>query len=354
MSSRKIRGGKAEIEATIKDKLGAGLAKLKARLSSFAATSAKLGGGAIVGATAILAPLTASVATFLSAGDAMDKMSARTGETVEQLSTLGFISAEVGSDTQTLEKGIFGMQRTLRGAERGMATSIDALKTMGLTLDDLDGLKPAEQLKLMSTQLAAIDDTGRRGAVAQEVFGRAGRQLLPMLSLGADGIEKMQQQARDLGLEMAGKDATSAAALTDRLFELKEVVKATTFQVGAALAPTLIQVVTYLSGFAKHAIEFIRNNRWLVVGVAAAAIAFGVMGIALLGVGAAAAAASAILSVLGAIMGAITSPIGIIAGLLIGGAANRERSKANQSSRIGSRALRFACRLQRKRRRPHP
>ena len=325
MSTRRIRAGRAEIEATIKNRLGAGLRKMKAQLSSFAATTGKIGGAALGVGIVAMAPLVKGVQTFLKAGDALDKMSARTGASVESLSTLGHVANITGTDITSMEKGIIGMQKTLRNAERGLSTATDALADVGLKASELEGLSTDQQILKIADALQNVDPS-KRAALAMDIFGKAGQKMLPMLNLGAEGIAKLQQKARDMGLEMSGEDAGSAAELTDRLFELKEIIKGTAIQIGAALAPVLIRAAEGLSKFAQHALEFVRNNRGLVVGIAAGVGALILFGAGMLTVAAASAIASmavgafiGLLSIAGTILGVIASPIGIITGLLIGG-----------------------------------
>jgi len=323
MSSKRIRGGRAEIEAVIRDKLSAGLKGLQNRLRNFAAGASRIGGGAVAAATAGLTPIAFAVGKFLKVGDNLDKMSARTGVAVEDLSTLGFVANETGGDMGSLEKMIIGLQRTTRNAERGLSTATDSLETLGLKADDLKNKAPADGIKLIAERLQTIDPQ-QRAAIAMEIFGKAGQKMLPMLNLGADGIDNLQSKARDLGVEMSGKDASAAAQLTDRLFELKEIVTQTAVQLGAALAPTLIRGAELLQRAAVFVLNFVKNNHALVVGITAGLAALAVFGGAMLTASVAAIGLSMAISgvvvmvkILVAIVGAILSPIGLLVALVL-------------------------------------
>jgi len=325
MSGRRARAGHAEVTASIKDRISGGLKRIKAKMNSFARSSAKIGGGLIAAGGAGLAPIITGVKTFLKAGDAVNKMAARTNVSVENLSTMGFAANETGASLEVLEKGFIGMQKTVRNAERGLSTATDALETVGVSMEDLEGKTPDEQMKLLADGLKTLDE-GKRAAVAMEIFGKSGQKLLPMLNEGSKGIERLQQNARDLNLEISTEDAASAAELNDRIFELGEVIKASAFQIGAAMAPSLIKMVTWITRTASQVVEFIKNNRQMVVIFASVMAGLVVAGGAFLGLSAAAGVASlgisaliGLLGVASAIVGFIVSPIGLVAAALIGG-----------------------------------
>jgi len=82
-----------------------------------------------------------------------------------------------------------------------------------VSVEDLAGLSPEQQFKLIADRLAEIEDPTPRAATAMDVFGRSGTKLLAMLSGGAAGIEELQEQARGLGL-------TITSAYKGTLFQL--------------------------------------------------------------------------------------------------------------------------------------
>jgi len=209
------------------------------------------------------------------------------------------------------------MSTALYDAGKGSTMPLDALADLGLTLEDLEGMSPEEQFMKLSAALAGVEDMSKRGALAQKLFGRAGREMLPMLANGTQGINDLRQEARDLGRSMSGEDAAAAAEYTDAMNRVSSVWKGLKQQVGAALAPALAEVATNFAEIAVNVVEFVRKNRGIVVGVAAAAAAvvglgtaISVLGVAIIGIGMA-------ITALGTIVGVVLSP----AGLLIGGMA---------------------------------
>lgn len=327
-----IRAGKAYVELGASDKLARGLRNAQRRLAAFGAGVRSIGAHLVVVGTAMTAPFIAASKVFAATGDALEKMSRRTGIGVEALSELGFAAEQSGGGLEVLEKGVRTMQRTINDAERGLSTAVDAFDDLGLSADRLRGLTPEGQFKSIAEAISRVEDPTKRAALAMQIFGRAGTQLLPLMEEGADGIEALQAQARAFGLTVSTESAQSAALLTDTLNILWRVVRQGVFEIGASLAPVLIEMADRIARAMVGVVEWVRQNRALVVTaakVAAATIAAGAaivaVGTALVGAAAAigiaafvAAQFSVAFTVAGAVLGALLSPIGLVVAAVAG------------------------------------
>lgn len=318
-STQGIRAGKAFVELGVSDKLTKGLRAAQKRLQAFGASVGSLGARIAALGTAALAPLAASVRTFSNAGDVLDKMAARTGLSAEALSELGFAAELSGADLQTLEKGIRKMQKSILDAERGLATTRQAMSQLGLTVEDLKGLAPEEQFLLIADRLSRIEDPTRRAALAMELFGRAGTGLLPLLKDGAQGIEALRAEARRLGLTVSTQTAKDAALLNDTLHTLWRVVKQGVFVIGSALAPAVVEFTNAVTRTVVRVSEWIKQNKALIVtavkiavGVAGVGLALVAVGFVISGVGAALGALASIAAGVGTALGAVVSVLGAL------------------------------------------
>lgn len=332
-NSRGIRAGRAFVELGVSDRLTAGLRRAQKRLQAFGAGVRQIGLRLVAAGGAAVAALGASVRVFIKAGDELDKMSRRTGLSVEALSELKFAAEQSGTDLETLEKGVRTLQRTINDAERGLSTASDALADLGLTAADLRALSPEEQFKLVAERLSRIEDPAKRAALAMQILGRAGTQLLPLMQDGARGIELLQAEARRLGLTISTDTARDAARLGDALDALRSVLRATTIAIGGALAPTLEAVTKRITRIAVVTGDWIKRNRALVVVAAKIAVGLVAVGSALIALGlllsliggafggmaAIIAGVGAALGIVTTALGAIVSPIGLVVAALTGG-----------------------------------
>jgi hypothetical protein len=322
-----IRAGRAFVELFADDsKLVRGLKRASAKLAAFGESVRNMGLKLVGLGSAVVAPLAASSKVFANMGDALAKMSARTGFSVETLSELGFAADLSGASMEVLETGIRKMQRTLLDAATGMKSAQETLAILGLTIADLDKLSPEQQFKLIADRLARIEDPTVKAAAAMEIFGRSGTMLLPMLSGGAAGIEQLQEQARRLGLTISTEDAKAAERFSDILSVMWKVLKQGVFVVGSALVPVLSQAAQWVTRVAVVAADWIKRNKELIVtifqvavGVVAAGVALVALGYAITGVakvmGVLAVAVTAVgtaLKLLGAVLAFLVSPIGLV------------------------------------------
>lgn len=323
MSGGAVRAGKAEVEIGIKDRLKKGLDAAQRRLQSFG-KSMSIAGGVVGGFGAgVVGSLTAMATNFASVGDNIHKMSARTGVAAEVLSTLGFAAEQSGADLQTVERGFIGMARSLKAANDGSKAQVEALDAIGLSAEQLNGLDPAEQFRMIAEGVSGVEDPTVKAALAMELFGKSGQRLIPMLNEGSGGITALQDEARSLGLEMGGDAANSAAALTDAMNRLKRAAGAIALVMGESVAPIITEAIGPIVGITKAVVGWMAQNKALVSTVFLAGVAVMGIGAGIAALGLASMAAAAGIGLLGSVIAFITSGpvLAIAATLAVVGAA---------------------------------
>ena len=225
---------------------GRNIDKAERKTSKLGAAS-KVAGLAIGGlAIAGVAAGVALVGNFLKSGDALDKMNKTTGIGIEDLQKYGFAAEQSGSSLETFSKGILKQARFLDDANSGLATSTDTLDALGLSVKDFEGLNPDQQFNVFADALSGVDDAGQKAALAQEIFGRAGAELLPLLSEGTAGIAALTAEAEANGNIMSTKAAQSAAKFNDQLNVLKQKGLAVVQKAMEALIPAMLAVIDFI------------------------------------------------------------------------------------------------------------
>jgi hypothetical protein len=316
-SARGIRAGRAFVELFADDsKLVRGLRRAEKRLKAFGDRIRNFGLKIAGLGTAMLTPMLGAAKAFSSMGDQVAKMAKRTGLSVEALSELRFVASQTGTEFESLEMGFRRMQRSIYDAGRGLSTAKDALADLGLRFEDLDGLSPEEQFKLLGEAISRIEDPTKKAAIAMTLFGRTGTNLLPMFARGAKGIEELQEEARRLGLTMSAEDAKAAEDFTDALDKLWKVVKMGVFRVGAALAPVLQRLTDTITGVATKISAWIDENRQLIVTVMQVAAAILAGGLALAALGTVISGLGSALGVLITVVTGVATVFKLLAGVI--------------------------------------
>ncbi|RIK75379.1 MAG: phage tail tape measure protein [Planctomycetota bacterium] len=282
-----IRAGKAYVEIGTKDsELTKGLRAAREKVQAFGKSISEIGTTLAKAGAGIAAPLALAVKQFVDFGSQLDDMAKKTGFSVETLSELKFVADQSGSNLEDIDKAAKRMARTMLDAKDGMATAKDSLDALGLSAGELFAMSPEDQFFAIATALSEVDDATTKAALAQEIFGRSGTNLLPMLAEGKDGIVALREEAKRLGVTMSKEDAAAAEELGDAFGSLSAAAMSAFRQVGAALAPALKSIAEDLTEIVPKVRDFIRDNgEWVVTLAKVAAGLLGV-GVAMKGLGA--------------------------------------------------------------------
>lgn len=161
---------------------------------------------------------------ILAAGDQMDKMSLRTGESVEDLSRLSYAANITGTDIESMEKSLKYLNNQMLDVSRGTGESKQTFDELGISVIDADGRMrgTVDVLKQLADKITAIDDPTRQAAYAMELLGaRSGSMLIPMLKLGSQGIQELMDKSDQLGQTWSTKNASASAQFNDHLTDLR-------------------------------------------------------------------------------------------------------------------------------------
>lgn len=200
-------------------------------------------GGGIVGG---LMAMTKQAATY---GDEIAKASKKTGMTTEDISRLRYAAERSGVGFGGLESALARMARSASEAAGGAEMYSEAYDRLGVSVTDANGeLKGGEQLfREVAEGLKNVDNATERAALAQEIFGRSGAQLLPLLNEGEAGIKKLGDRAEELGMVLSGKAAKDSERFNDALEDLKDTGTTIAMTLGQTLMPTIAEIAEKVS-----------------------------------------------------------------------------------------------------------
>ncbi len=219
-----------------------------------------VGGTMLATGAAITASLGLSIKSFAETGDEIQKMSIRTGVSTEALSALKYAADMSGTSLGGLESSIKLMQRGIYDASQGTGTMVDALKKLNIPVGVLKGMKPEDQFMKLASAIAEIQDPTVRAAMAVEVFGRSGTDLLPMLADGKEGLTKMKDEAAKLGLIFDQEAADKAAKFNDALTTLKGGMTGIQMTIAENLIPVLMPLIEKVQIILENIMDWIKAN----------------------------------------------------------------------------------------------
>lgn len=155
-------------------------------------------------------------------GEQTEHASQIMGITTEDVGRLGVVAAESGLQTEELETawGRFSKNLATQSAQ-----TKGALEAIGLSFKSLAGKDAMGQLGILAGAFSQYSDGSAKAAVAMELFGRAGLQLIPLLDKGKDGMAEMTEKAEELGVALTEKTSAALANTHERFVELSLAVR---------------------------------------------------------------------------------------------------------------------------------
>lgn len=168
--------------------------------------------GLALGGSGLAAGLIALGKSAIDAADDVDKGSQKIQVSAETYQRLAQMANFAGSSIEQLVPAFGRMSRVIAGADEESITAQKSLWRIGLTLDDLKGKKPEDQFALIAKRLSSVSDEAARSAAAQEIFGRGGVELLPLIK----NYEELARQVEDMPV-MSDENVAAAARYKDAL-----------------------------------------------------------------------------------------------------------------------------------------
>lgn len=235
---------------------------LGSKLGSMGKTAAKAGlaiGAGMVTAGAAVFGLANNAA---QAGDRVDKMSQKLGMSRQGFQEWDFILSQNGTSIESMNAGMKRLTNTLDDAKNGGEGALDAFERIGLSLDDISDMTQEQLFEAVVTQLQGMEDGAEKAAIANQLLGNSGKELMPLLNGAAGSVDELRQKANELGLVMSDEAIDGAVAFADTMDQLKRTVGATINQAIGPMMPMindlaqeLLKIIPPLLGFIQPLME---------------------------------------------------------------------------------------------------
>lgn len=193
-------------------------------------------------------------------GDQFDKMAARTGVSVDALSEYAHAAKICGASIGDVEGALRSMATQLVAAQNGSARARKSFEILGLNIDEIAGKSPEKQFDQIARAISSIADPTERAGAAMKIFGSAGASLLPLFSEGPDGLQKLREEARRLGVSIDAETAKIGAEFTDATTRLKSAFSGVGISLSKLLTPALIEASNSVARIVSAITGFVENN----------------------------------------------------------------------------------------------
>ena len=181
----------------------------------------------------------------LDLGGRLSELSARTGESAGKLLVLETAFKNSGLGAETVGTAINKLQNFMQDATNGGDKQVATMNRLGISLAELRGKTPTEQMQIFADKIAAIDDPTQRAAASSDVFGdKLGGKLLPLLNEFSPALDDAREKVGSMEQVMDENASTFDAA--------GETIDAVKGKMAAFAAGVLSEVIPAVSGLGEE------------------------------------------------------------------------------------------------------
>lgn len=220
-----------------------GMRKAEASLNKFAVGA----GVSLAGvATAMVAMTKASMANI----DVLAKQARALGLSTQAFQKMAMVAGEAGVEAGALSNMLGRMQKNLDDLSQGTQAQVDTFQRLGLSMQELQGLSPDEQFAKIAESLDSIKDPAAKAALSMDVFGKAGRAGINMLSdYGAKANEAAEFQNR-FGIAVSQVASDNIESANDAVGRLGMVMEGLGNRMATIVAPAVLATANAIISFA--------------------------------------------------------------------------------------------------------
>ena len=208
-----LKGNSAHFQNELKKANSKSKSFAKSVRANSAAVVKSLGAIGTVGAVALGAIYKQSAANI----DALAKQADKLGITTQALAGLHHAADLTGVSSKALNKGLLDMTVKVQDAAKGTGEAKDALKELNLNAQVLAKMSPDQQFKKIAEAMKGVEHHGNKVAIAYDLFGAKGTDLINTLALGEAGLNKTAKEAELLGISLNRVDAAKVEAANDSM-----------------------------------------------------------------------------------------------------------------------------------------
>lgn len=246
-----MANSETKIVLTAEDKTAGVLSTATRNLQnmSSAATMASSALSAI-GVSFSAAAAVALVKGTIDAADGFNDLSQRVGIGIKDLAGWTLAANQSGTSMEAVAKGV-------KSLSTYMVDHADKLRKAGITATDANGA-----MIQLADMFKAMPDGIEKTALAVQLFGKSGMDMIPMLNQGSAGLQEAQEKAAAYGRKMA-ELAPDADKFNDQMEEFSLHAKAAGMNIANIFIPGLIGLSQWLNDVAAGGAKARQALGWI-------------------------------------------------------------------------------------------
>tara|TARA_Y100000004_G_scaffold197143_1_gene270001 strand:- start:2724 stop:4544 length:1821 start_codon:yes stop_codon:yes gene_type:complete len=236
---------KVKFELTAVNRTTAAFNKVKTNLHAVRNAGAMVAAGmlvvgaAVIGASKAFVSFTKKTYEFI---DAIGKTATRTGITTDAIQAFSLAALESGTSIEGGNKALEKFARSVGDAQRGLKTTKDIFKAIGVELQTNEG-RYKSTTQLLEETAVGISNLGsqtEKATALANLFGRQGILLTGALEdLAERGMDGFIERAEELGLVLSEKSIRAVEQFNDKMSVIQLQIRNVTAEFLIGLLPAL-------------------------------------------------------------------------------------------------------------------
>ena len=222
--------------------------------SAIKGTAAVITGALVAATTAAVGAATAAGKAFIDAakstasyGDTVDKASQRLQISRTAYQELDYVLQLCGTSMDSMSTGFKTLNNKIADARSGSKEAQEMFKALGISMNDVKNLSTEDLFKAAINGLQDMGESADRAALANDLFGRSGQNLAPLLNMTSEEMNKAIQTANDYGMILSDEGVAASAQFTDSMTTMEMTVDGLKNSMMANFLPAMSSIMDGIS-----------------------------------------------------------------------------------------------------------
>jgi hypothetical protein len=184
------------------------------------------------------------------------------GLTTDALQELLYVGSLTGVGMEEMAQSVGLLSRNMYAASKGGEEQGKVFAELKIKLKDAHGqLKAADDvIAEVAEKFKVMPDGAKKTALALELFGRAGKRMIPLLNEGSEGLAELREEARDLGVVLDEETVKQGVEVEHNVKRLEALWEGIKRKAGASIFPVLKQLTDGAVAWVKANREVIKQK----------------------------------------------------------------------------------------------
>lgn len=195
-------------------------------------------------------------------GDVTEDTAAILGVATERIGELEYIAEASGGRLESVAMGMEMLATNSQKAAAGGRDQMDAFNRLGVSLKNADGsTKDLNELLLETADsFSKHADGAEKVALARQLMGRAGAQMIPTLNEGRKGFEDLEAAAKRTGVTLSEQTVKGMMEVHGSLVEVGNAFQGLGVSIFNSFQPAIEAVLQTIAGLIERFSAWISNS----------------------------------------------------------------------------------------------